>query len=66
MRSQMKRAKSWILPKEINVNRILLRFSLAGNLVKNHLCPTMGSNGGSVSMDSVSIHTVREKTRIGV
>jgi hypothetical protein len=34
--SQVKEGKSWILPKEINANRILLRLSLAGNLEKNH------------------------------
>jgi hypothetical protein len=31
---------------------VLLRLSLAGNQEK-HLCPSMGSNRGSVAMDSV-------------
>jgi hypothetical protein len=31
-RSKMQGGKNWILPKEINANRIVLRLSLAGNL----------------------------------
>jgi hypothetical protein len=30
----MQGGKNWILPKEINANRLLLRLSLAGNLAK--------------------------------
>jgi hypothetical protein len=44
-RSQMQGGKNWILPKLINANHWL-------EIWKNHLCPSMGPNGGSVAMDS--------------
>jgi hypothetical protein len=53
-RSQMLGGKNWILPKDMNAYRFFRvpRFSLAGNW-KNHLCPSIGPNGGSVATDSV-------------
>ncbi len=47
----MQGGKNWILLKDMNANRVLLRLSLAGNLV-NPLS-SMGPKGGSVTMDSV-------------
>jgi hypothetical protein len=45
---------NWILPKEINANRFFWN-SRWLETWKNHLCPSMGPNGGmdSVAMDSV-------------
>jgi hypothetical protein len=59
-RSQMQRGKNWILPKEINANR-LFQDCHTGNLEKT----SMGSNGGSVAMDSVQgasrpVYTVKK------
>ncbi len=45
VRSQMQGGKNRILPKAINANRFL-------EIWKNHFCPSMGPNGGSVDMDS--------------
>jgi hypothetical protein len=41
----------WILPKEINANQFFWD-SYWLEICKNHLCPCMGLNGGSVAMDS--------------
>jgi hypothetical protein len=49
-RSQMQGGKNWILPKEMNANRFF-RDSHWLEIWKNHLCPSMGPNGGSVAMD---------------
>ncbi len=62
-RYQLQGGKNWILPKEINANErdkcepVLLRLSMAGNL-ENHLCPSMGTNGGRVAMDSEGVTKV--------
>jgi hypothetical protein len=50
-RSQIQGGKNWIFPKEINANRFL-RGPRWVEIWKNHLCPSMGPNGGSVAMDS--------------
>ncbi len=47
----MQEGKNWILPKETNAKRVLLRLSLAGNLEKP-LMSLYAPNGGSVAMDS--------------
>jgi hypothetical protein len=51
-RFQMQGGKSWILPKEINANRFFWDSHWL-EIWSNHLCPSMGPNGGSVAMDSV-------------
>jgi hypothetical protein len=47
-RSQMQGGKNWILSKEIN------QTSSSETLIdwKNHLCPSMEPNGGTMAMDS--------------
>jgi hypothetical protein len=50
-RSQMQRSKNWILPEEINANRFFWDSHWL-EIWKNHLCPSMGPNGGSVAMES--------------
>ncbi len=66
--SQMQGGQNWILPKEIKADAkqggktwILLKDMKANQLFwdsnwleiwKNHLCPSMGPNGGSVATDS--------------
>ncbi len=50
-RSQMQGGKDWILPKEMNANRIF-GDSHWLEIWKNHLYHSMGLNGGSVAMDS--------------
>jgi hypothetical protein len=50
--SQMQGGKNWILPKEINANRFF-RDSHWLEIWKNHLCPSMGPNGGIVAVDSL-------------
>jgi hypothetical protein len=42
-----------ILPKEINANRFFSDSHWL-EIWKNHFCPSMGPNGGSVAMGSVS------------
>jgi hypothetical protein len=55
-RFQMQGGKNWILPKERDECKpVLLGLSLAGNLVKPHLFPSMGLNAGSVAMGSLII-----------
>jgi hypothetical protein len=48
----MQGGKNWILPKDINANRFFLDSHWL-EIWSNHLCPSMGPNGGSVAMDSV-------------
>jgi len=50
-RSQMQGGKNWILPKEINANWFFWDSHWL-EIWKNHLCPSIGPNGGSVAMDS--------------
>ncbi len=47
----MQEGKNWILPKEIYANRFF-RDSHWMEIWTNHLCPSMGPNGGSVAMDA--------------
>ncbi len=51
VRSQMQGGKNRILPK-VTANRFF-RESHWLEIWKNHFCPSMGPNGGSVAMDSV-------------
>ncbi len=44
-------AKNWILPKEIIANRFFWDSHWL-EIRENHLCPSMGPNGGSVALDS--------------
>jgi hypothetical protein len=48
----MQGGKNSILPKEINANRFFCDSHWL-EIWKNHLCPSMGSNGGSLAMDFV-------------
>jgi hypothetical protein len=48
-RSQMQGRKNWLLSKEINANRFLWD-SHRLEIWKNHLCPSMRPNEGSVTM----------------
>jgi hypothetical protein len=47
----MQGGKNWILRKEINANWFFQDSHWLENW-KNHLCPSMGPNEGSVAMDS--------------
>jgi hypothetical protein len=51
-KSQMEGGKNWILTKEINANRFFWDSHWLEIWKKNHLCPSMGPNGGTVAMDS--------------
>ncbi len=53
-RFPMQGGKNWILPKEINANRFFWDSHWL-EILSNHLCPSMGPNGGSVAMDSRGI-----------
>jgi hypothetical protein len=50
-RFQMQGGKNWISPKEMNANRFFWNSHWL-EIWSNHLCPSMGPNGGSVAMDS--------------
>ncbi len=50
-RFQIQGSKNLILPKEINANRFFWDSHWL-EIWSNHLCPSMGPNGGSVAMDS--------------
>ncbi len=50
-RTLIQGGKNWILPKEIDANRFF-RDSYWLEIWKNHFCPSMRPNGGSVAMDS--------------
>ncbi len=50
-RFQMQGGKNWFFPKEINANRFFWDSHWL-EIWSNHLCPSMGPNGGSVAMDS--------------
>jgi hypothetical protein len=49
----MQGGKNWILPKEMNANRFFWDSYIWLEIWSNHLCPSLGPNGGSVAMDSV-------------
>ncbi len=55
----MQGGKNWILPKEINANRFF-RGPHWLEMWKNHLCPSIRPNGGSVAMDSASVNYIVE------
>ncbi len=46
----MQGGKNWILPKETNANRFFCDSHWL-EIWKNHVCPSMGRNGGIVAMD---------------
>ncbi len=48
-RFQMQGGKNWILPKDLNANRFF-QDSHWLEIQSNHLCPSMGPNGGSVAI----------------
>jgi hypothetical protein len=50
-RFQMQGGNNWIFPKEITANRFFWDSHWL-EIWTNHLCPSMGPNGGSVAMDS--------------
>ncbi len=50
-RTQMQGGKNRIFPKEINANRFFCDSHLL-EIWKTHFYPSLGPNGGSVSMDS--------------
>ncbi len=52
-RFQMLGAKNWILPKDLNANRFFWDSHWL-EIWSNHLCPSIGPNGGSVAIDSVT------------
>jgi hypothetical protein len=47
----MQGGKNWVLPKEMNANRFFWDSHWL-EIWSNHLCPSMGPNGGSMAMDS--------------
>jgi hypothetical protein len=47
----MQVGKNWIFPKKINANRFFWDSHWL-EIWSNHLCPSMGPNGGSEAMDS--------------
>jgi hypothetical protein len=47
---QMQGGKNWILPKEMNANRFFWDSHWL-EIWSNHLCPSMGPNGGCVATD---------------
>ncbi len=49
-RAQMQGCKNRILPKEMNANGFF-RDSHSLEIWKNHFCPSMGPNGGSVACE---------------
>jgi hypothetical protein len=61
-RSQMQGVKNWILSKEINASGSSETL-IGGKSRKNHFCPSIGPNGGTVTMDlgrCPSLHTVKK------
>ena len=63
-RFQMQGGKNWILPKEMTANRFFWDSHWL-EIWSNHLCPSMGPNGGSVAVDSGKFcdGSVSEKVR---
>ena len=59
-RSQMQGGKYRIFPKEMNENRFFLDSHWL-EISKNHLCPSVGPNGGSVAMDSAKTSIAKSK-----
>jgi hypothetical protein len=51
-RFQMQGGKNLFLPKEMNANRFFWDSHWLEIWSKNHFCPSMGPNGGSVATDS--------------
>jgi hypothetical protein len=50
-RFQMQGGKNWILPTDMNANRFFWDSHWL-EIWSNHLCSSMGPNGGSVALDS--------------
>jgi hypothetical protein len=50
-RFQIQGGKNWILPKDTNANRFFWDSHWL-EIWSNHLCPSMGPNGGIVAVDS--------------
>jgi hypothetical protein len=48
-RFQMQGGKNWILPKEMNANRFFWDSHWL-KIWSNHICPSIGPNGGSLAM----------------
>ncbi len=61
-RSQMQEGKNWILSKELNATRFF-RDSHRLEIWKNHLWPSMGPNGGSVTTMDSEYLTMKVKVR---
>jgi hypothetical protein len=51
---EMQGGQNWILPKEFNADRIVWDIHWL-EILKNHLCLSMGPNGGSEAMDSAVV-----------
>jgi hypothetical protein len=56
----MQGGKNWTLPKEMNANRFFWDSHLL-EIWSNRFCPSMGSNEGSVAMDSVHVVPPQEE-----
>ncbi len=59
----MQGGKNWILPKEMNASRFFCD-SYWLEIWKNHLCPSMGLNGGSLAVDSEAGVLVRKLSQL--
>jgi hypothetical protein len=53
-RSQIQEGKNWILLKEVKANRFFCDSYWLG-IWKNHVCPSMGLNEGSLAIDSARL-----------
>jgi hypothetical protein len=49
----MQGGKNWMFPEKVNANRFFWDSHWL-EIWSNHLCPSMGPNGGSVEIDSIS------------
>ncbi len=60
-RFQMQGGKNWFLPKEMNANRFFWDSHWL-EIWSNHFYPSMGTNGGSVAMDSAVATSLLHKS----
>ncbi len=60
-RFQMQGGKNWFFPKEMNANRFFCDSHWL-EIWSNHFYPSMGTNGGSVAMDSAVVFAQGERT----
>jgi hypothetical protein len=58
--SQIQGDKNYILPKKINANQFFRETPHWLKIWKNHLCPSVGPNGGSEAVDSAESLCVKE------